>query len=55
MGIKLFTHKIPTIAIVKGDSKSFAIAAASIIAKVTRDKIMKRLVPEISRISLVKK
>ncbi len=30
----------PYEAIVKGDSKSFSIAAASIIAKVTRDKIM---------------
>lgn len=42
-GNKTFAHKIPAIAIVKGDSKSFAIAAASIIAKVTRDKIMRRL------------
>ena len=42
-GNKTFAHKIHTIAVVKGDSKSFAIAAASIIAKVTRDKIMKRL------------
>lgn len=42
-GNKNFQHIIPTIAIVKGDSKSFAIAAASILAKVTRDKIMKRL------------
>ena len=30
-------------AIIKGDSKSISIAAASIIAKVTRDKIMKNL------------
>ena len=29
--------------IVKGDTKSFAIAAASIIAKVTRDRLMERL------------
>ena len=29
--------------IVKGDSKSFSIAAASIIAKVARDRIMKNL------------
>src|SRR5947199_5979572 len=29
--------------IVKGDSKSFAIAAASIVAKVTRDRLMARL------------
>ncbi len=34
---------IAVIPIVKGDSKSFAIACASIIAKVTRDRIMKRL------------
>ena len=31
---------IPTIPIVKGDSKSIVIAAASILAKVTRDKMM---------------
>jgi ribonuclease HII len=42
-GNKTFTYDVPTLPIVKGDSKSFAIAAASIIAKVTRDKIMKRL------------
>jgi len=28
---------------VKGDTKSFAIAAASIIAKVTRDRLMEKL------------
>ncbi|MDF2606381.1 MAG: rnhB [Bacillales bacterium] len=32
---------IPHTSIIKGDSKSLSIAAASIIAKVTRDKIMK--------------
>jgi ribonuclease HII len=42
-GNKSFTHAIPTITVVKGDSKSFAIASASIIAKVTRDRVMKRL------------
>lgn len=42
-GNKTFNHEIPTKAIVKGDSKSFCIAAASIIAKVTRDNIMKKL------------
>ena len=42
-GNKAFVHEIPTITVVKGDTKSFSIAAASIIAKVTRDRIMKRL------------
>ena len=42
-GNKTFHHSIPAMPIIKGDSKSFAIASASIIAKVTRDKIMKRL------------
>ena len=42
-GNKIFSSEIPAISVVKGDSKSFAIAAASIIAKVTRDRIMKRM------------
>lgn len=33
---------IPNVAVVKGDGKSLAIAAASIVAKVFRDRIMKR-------------
>ncbi len=33
----------PAQAVVKGDSKSVSIAAASIVAKVTRDRLMKRL------------
>ena len=33
---------IPCQAIVKGDARSFSIAAASIVAKVTRDRIMAR-------------
>ena len=45
-GNKSFKNKIPTISIVKGDSKSFSIAAASILAKVTRDRIMKKLAIE---------
>ncbi len=34
---------IPTTSIIKGDSKSLSIAAASVIAKVTRDKMMYEL------------
>lgn len=40
---------IPQVAIVKGDAKSLSIGAASIIAKVTRDRLMQeydRLMPE---------
>lgn len=42
-GNKTFQSEIKTIPIVDGDAKSFCIAAASIVAKVTRDRIMKRL------------
>jgi ribonuclease HII len=42
-GNKKFNSAVPTITIVKGDSKSFSIAAASIVAKVVRDRLMKRL------------
>lgn len=42
-GNKSFFYKVPTIPVIKGDSKSFAIASASILAKVARDRIMKRL------------
>ncbi len=44
-GNKTFSHKIPAVPIIKGDAKSFSIAAASILAKVARDRIMKRLCP----------
>lgn len=37
------TVPVPSEAIIKGDSKSISIAAASIIAKVTRDRMMKEL------------
>jgi len=40
-GNKTFPSKIPTQTIVKGDARSFSIAAASIVAKVTRDRIMR--------------
>jgi ribonuclease HII len=40
-GNKSFKSEFNTKTIVKGDSKSFSIAAASIIAKVTRDRIMR--------------
>lgn len=42
-GNKSFDYFVPVIPIVKGDSKSFSIAAASIVAKVVRDRIMNRL------------
>ena len=41
-GNKSFVSDISTKTIVKGDSKSFSIAAASILAKVKRDDIMKK-------------
>ena len=42
-GNKTFAHRVPAIPIIKGDAKSFSIAAASILAKVARDRIMTRL------------
>jgi len=42
-GNKTFPSNIPTQTIVKGDARSFSIATASIIAKVTRDRIMREL------------
>jgi ribonuclease HII len=45
-GNKMFNSELKTKAIVKGDAKSFSIAAASIIAKVTRDRIMTQLSKE---------
>jgi len=40
-GNKTFDSELDTVPIIKGDSLSFSIAAASIVAKVTRDKIMR--------------
>jgi ribonuclease HII len=45
-GNKIFFSTIPCLPIIDGDDKSFSIAAASIIAKVARDRIMKRLCPK---------
>lgn len=45
-GNKTFATAIPKKAIVKGDAKSFSIAAASIVAKVVRDEIMVKLSAE---------
>ena len=42
-GNRSFQSEIPVIPIIKGDTKSFSIAAASILAKVTRDRLMKNL------------
>jgi len=45
-GNRTFESEIPAIPIIKGDAKSFSIAAASILAKVTRDSLMKNLAME---------
>jgi ribonuclease HII len=45
-GNNSFHSEIKTKTIIKGDAKSFSIAAASIIAKVTRDRIMKIIAEE---------
>jgi ribonuclease HII len=50
-GNKTFNSKIPTIPIIKGDSQSFAIASASILAKVARDRLMKRMCPRFPQYS----
>jgi ribonuclease HII len=44
-GNKGFNYPVPVVPVVKGDAQSFSIAAASIVAKVARDRIMKRLGP----------
>lgn len=46
---KIDTHSIPYISIIKGDAKIYSISCASILAKVTRDRIMRtydKLYPE---------
>jgi len=42
-GLRVPSMKGPQTAIVKGDAKSYSIAAASVIAKVTRDRLMAEL------------
>ncbi len=42
-GLPVETITFPSTAIVKGDSRSFSIAAASVIAKVTRDRMLEAL------------
>ena len=37
---KIDTHQIPYISVIKGDAKIYSISAASIVAKVTRDRII---------------
>lgn len=44
--VKLDDVEIPQTSIIKGDEKSFAIAAASIVAKVTRDRMLKEMAKE---------
>ncbi len=39
----LFDYEVPVIDIIKGDAKAMCIAAASILAKVTRDDLMEQL------------
>ncbi len=42
-GNKKFETSVPSETIVKGDAKSFVVGAASIVAKVARDRIMRKL------------
>lgn len=53
-GLPVKDFPFPHDAIVKGDSKSLSIAAASIIAKVTRDRIMKELDREFPQFGFAK-
>jgi len=39
-GLPVRTLRVPQTAIIKGDARSYSIAAASVLAKVTRDRLM---------------
>jgi ribonuclease HII len=41
-GYAVKTMRVPQTAIVKGDARSYSIAAASVLAKVTRDRLMRK-------------
>lgn len=41
--VQLKDIEIPQLSMIKGDEKSFSIAAASIVAKVTRDRLLKQM------------
>jgi len=40
-GLPVRTLRVPQTALVKGDGRSYSIAAASVLAKVTRDRLMR--------------
>ncbi|MEK7263018.1 MAG: ribonuclease HII, partial [Bacteroidota bacterium] len=53
-GNRFSKTEIPFTTIVKGDAKCFSIAAASIIAKVTRDNLMKKIGSQFPRYNFEK-
>lgn len=53
-GLPVRDFPLPYDAVVKGDSKSLSIAAASIIAKVTRDRIMREIDAEFPQFGFAK-
>jgi ribonuclease HII len=53
-GFEIPECEIPNTGIIKGDQKSISIACASIIAKVTRDRIMKKLHKRYPKYNFVK-
>lgn len=54
MPLKLPEGHPPIVSLIKGESKSISIAAASIVAKVTRDELMKRMATYIPKYSFEK-